>query len=287
MVKSTNRLVISRKIAKQLGLTYKTTDQIIEASEKALFDLLLERGQVRIHGFGTFYTKIIKSRTIKQIGTKKPRLLLEQKLIKFRSSPTFRDEIYGRQKKPRIKNEESRIKNEELAVENKESGKADYEEKIEVRSTTPPTPKPKFFFKTSAFHPRVSHDKIQDKIKERWLKLAKRKELEKPKVEVVREALIFGRLLRQIEKTGAKSISFRFTKDKIVTIYSGHPRRQISHLPREIVQGFLDFVDIREFHLPQERHLLLSLNETRDEKIKIHLHSFPIDFGASIQINIG
>lgn len=283
MVKSTNRLVISRKIAKQLGLTYKTTDQIIEASEKALFDLLLERGQVRIHGFGTFYTKIIKSRTIKQIGTKKPRLLLEQKLIKFRSSPTFRDEIYGREKKPK-----KTVQSAEIKIENLQEATATKpNEKIEVKPIAPAAPKPKFFFKTSTFHPRVSRDKIQDRIKERWLKLAQRQEFEKPKVEVVREALIFGRLLRQIEKTGAKSISFRFTKDKIITIYSGRPRRQISHLPREIVQGFLDFVDIREFHLPQERHLLLSLNETRDEKIKIHLHSFPTDSGASIQISIG
>ncbi|MFH1910098.1 MAG: HU family DNA-binding protein [bacterium] len=267
--------MINRKIAKKLGLTYKTTDQIVEASEKALFDLLLERGQVRIHGFGTFYTKITKSRTIKQIGTKKPRLLLEQKLIKFRSSPTFRDEIYGREKKPK-----KTVQSTEIKIENLQEAAA-------AKPTVSPTPKPKFSFKTSAFHPRVSHDKIQDRIKERWLKLAERKELEKPKVEVVREALIFGRLLRQIEKTGTTSISFRFTKDKIVTIYSGRPRRQISHLPREIVQGFLDFVDIREFHIPQERDLLLSLSETRDEKIKIHLHSFPIDSGASIQINIG
>ena len=100
MIKSLNRPEIAKRFAKDFNLTYKQTEAILEETEKSIFNFLKERDQVRIHGFGTFYIATFKSHVIKQIRTKTPRIILEQKGIKFRPSPIFKDAIYQRVRKP-------------------------------------------------------------------------------------------------------------------------------------------------------------------------------------------
>ena len=282
MIKSLNRPEIAKRFAKDFNLTYKQTEAILEETEKSIFNFLKERDQVRIHGFGTFYIATFKSHVIKQIRTKTPRIILEQKGIKFRPSPIFKDAIYQRVRKPQTP----------------KAAELEQERTIEIKPirATPkqPTPeakpaeirKPLVEFKPINIHPRVEKESIKAQITERWLKIARSPAAPKSPSELPREAMIVATLLRQIQNAGFNSINFVFSGEKYINIYVGKPRRQLSHLAHEIIEGFLDFVDIKEFKIPQERRIILTLNQTRNERIRLHIHSFPVNSGASIQIVI-
>lgn len=290
MIKSINRPDLAKRFAKDLGITYKQTEEIMEETERVLRRMLNEREQVRIHGFGTFYVTTIRSHVIKQIRTKTPRIVLEQRSVKFRPSPIFKDQIYDRSPKPKTTAKPAEAR-EQVKVEIKpeikiETPKIKREEiKPPVTPAKPPTPTVQF--KPVAIHPRVEKEKIKNKILERWLNLARRSKQEgQTPSEIAREALIVGGLLKQIKKAGYESVSFTYSQDKYINIYAGKPRRQLSHLSREIVGGFLDFVDIKEFHLPQERRVIITLDKLRADRLNLHIHSFPIENGSSIKISI-
>ncbi len=254
----------------------------MEETERVLCRMLNEREQVRIHGFGTFYVTTIKSHVIKQIRTKTPRIILEQKSVKFRPSPTFKDAIYERVRKPKgLKLESTQSKPQENEIKIAPV-------KAEVKPEAKVTPKPTIEFKPASFHPRVEKETMKKKILERWLASARlNKKEDKTPGEIAREALIVGNLLNQIKKAGYSSVNFTYSSDKVVNIYAGRPRRQLSHLTREIIGGFLDYIDIKEFHIPQERRMILVLNKVRNERISLDVHSFPVEGGSSIRISIG
>jgi nucleoid DNA-binding protein len=283
MIKSLNRPDIAKSFAKDLNLTYKQTEEIVAEIEKTVLRFLKERSQVRIHGFGTFYVATMKSHVIKQIRTKTPRIILQQKKIKFRPSPTFKDAIHQRVRKPAsIK----KIEKEADTIITVEPIAKASPVKAEPVKPTEPAIKPVVEFKPFSAHPRVEKESMRQKITERWLKMARNETKPKPQTEVARETIIVGNLLSQIKKAGYATVNFVFSGDKIINIFAGRPRRQLSHLPKEIISGFLDYVDIKEFNIPQERRIALTLNQARGEKIYLHIHSFPIESGASIQITI-
>lgn len=285
MIKSLNRPDITKRFAKDLGLTYKQVDDILEQAEKELSRYLREREQVRIHGFGTFYVTTMKSHVIKQIRTKTPRIILEQKSVRFRTSPVFKDEIYERSHKKQT----SRPKAEKI-LEHKEQPKVKIVQitKESEPKKEPEKPKPTIVFNPVTIHPRVEKETIRKKIIDRWLSVARSsKDQEKPSQEIARETMIVGSLLSQIKKAGYASVSFSYTSDKYVNLFGGKPRRQLSHLSKQVMEGFLDYIDLKEFHIPQERRLILTLNKARNERINLDIHSFPTDAGASIIINIG
>jgi nucleoid DNA-binding protein len=279
MIKSLNRPDIVRLVARNLGLSIKETTKIAEEAEKAILELLKEREQVRIHEFGTFYQTTMKSHVIKQIRTKIPRIVLEQKSVKFRPSPILKDQIYQRtRRKPTSQRIETDIKpTKPKAAQGN------------IKITYQPTevkPKANISFKPFAMMPRVDSGDIQNKIRERWEKLARSQQVEKPQAVVARETEIFLKLLLQIKKTGIKSIDFSIDEAKDIKIFAGRPRTQVSHLPKEIIKGFLTYLDLEELHLPQYRHkLAFSDNESKD-KINLEVHSFPTKSGASIHIDI-
>lgn len=278
MIKSINRTDIVRRVAKDLGLTIKETTEIAEEAEKAILNFLKEREQVRIHEFGTFYQTTIKSHVIKQIGTKTPRIVLEQKSVKFRPSPILKDAVYQRVRTKRIESRQSSLAPTKPKIS---SGniKVNYQPTIQK-------PNAKVTFKPFGMMPRVDSGDIQQKIKERWDKLARSQKIEKPKSEIARETEIFLKLLIQIKKTGIKSIDFSIDEAKDIKIFAGRPRTQVSHLPKEIIKGFLTYLDLVELHLPQYRHKLVFANSNGQDKINMEIHSFPTKSGASIHIDI-
>jgi len=282
MIKSVTRIDITKRVAKDLGLTIKQTREIVEASEEIILDFLKERGQVRLHNFGTFYQTTIKSHVIKQINTKTPRIVLEQKSLKFRPSPVLKDAIYGRIREKKVVDPEVKIKR----AEKLNRGTIPIQYIPTKRKEEPEEKKKVISFGPIKIHPRVDKENIQEKIKERWLKVAKNHTDQPPKSSNSREVEIFARLLNQIYKTGNRSVDFAYGPLKEIPIYSGRPRHQVSHLPREIVKGFLSYLDIEEFHIPQERYRLIFVDETKYDKINIVVHSLPTQMGASIHIDI-
>jgi nucleoid DNA-binding protein len=279
MIKSINRTDIVRRVAKDLGLTIKEINEIAEEAEKAILEFLKEREQVRIHEFGTFYQTTIKSHVIKQIRTKTPRIVLEQKSVKFRPSPILKDAVYQRVRTKRI----------EPAPKSSLEPTKPKMPQGNIKITYQPTiqkPSAKVTFKPFGVMPRVDSDDIQQKIKERWNKLARSQMPEKPRLEIARETEIFLKLLMQIKKTGIKSIDFSIDEAKDIKIYAGRPRTQVSHLPKEIIKGFLTYLDLEELHLPQYRHKLVFTNSTGQDKINMEIHSFPTKSGASLHIDI-
>lgn len=282
MIKSVSRVDLVKRMAKDLGLTIKQTQEIAEASEQALLEFLLEREQVRIHEFGTFYRATIKSHVIKQIGTKTPRIILDQQTLKFRPSPLLKDAVYGRIRKPRVQTPAA-DKDSEVTIK-RFTGKSG---NVAINyKPTPEKPKANIAFKPFHFMPRVEKEDIQQKIKERWLTLAKGKTDEYPQYQIAREAEIFTKLLLRIKNSGVMAVDFTFDKSPDIKIYAGKPRTQVSHLPREIVKGFLTYIDLEDFHIPQERYKLILVDKTKYDKMNVVVHSFPTDAGASIHIGI-
>jgi len=278
-------------MAGDLELTMKQIQQITEEAEAAIVDFIKEREQVRIHEFGTFYQTLIKSHVIKQIGTKTPRIILEQKAVKFRPSPVLKAAIYGQKPKERRSAPpklQAEAPEEEIPIKREENGRWRAKRgNVAVNyKPTPPKPKTVISFKPLRILPRVDREKIQQKIKERRAGVYKNPSPKIPQGEIAREAEIFLRLLNQIKKTGIASVDFSLDATRDIKIFCGRPRTQVSHLPREVVKGFLTYLDIEEFHLPQIRHKLIFAQTPGYDKINIGIHSFPTHSGASIHIDI-
>lgn len=285
MIKSVSRTDLVKRMANDLGLTIKQTLEITEAAEEAIYEFLRDREQVRIHEFGTFYQTMIKSHVIKTINTKIPRIVLEQKTLKFRPSPILKDAVYGRTKKPKAQVTQETVPCEPAEILIKKMPTKSGNIAVNYQPT-PPKPKTNVSFKTFHFLPRVEKEDIQQKIKDRWLKLAKGKVDEYPQYQIAREAQIFSRLLLRIKNSSINSVDFSFEKSPDIKIFAGRPRHQVSHLPREVVKGFLTYLDLEDFHIPQERYKLIFVDETKYDKISVTVHSFPTDSGSSIHIDI-
>jgi len=86
-----NRAQIIRKIAKTTDITQDKAKAIIGELEKQIFELSVARSKVQIKEFGAFRVYKRKSTTIKQIGTKKNRLVIPQKTIRFIATDKFKD----------------------------------------------------------------------------------------------------------------------------------------------------------------------------------------------------
>ncbi len=85
-----NKDQIVRDVAPLVGLSIKKTNDVLEDLEELIAKGLKTRKRVIIGGFGSFYLITMRSHTIKSIGTKTPRLLVEQNQIKFRTAKEFR-----------------------------------------------------------------------------------------------------------------------------------------------------------------------------------------------------
>lgn len=94
MRKIVNRDNLVKELAPTLGLSLAKTKTSLIALEKIIIQDLKTKNRVTITGFGTFYLRERKSRTIKQIKTKQNRLLLERKAVKFKAAKTLKELLY-------------------------------------------------------------------------------------------------------------------------------------------------------------------------------------------------
>lgn len=274
---ATNRPDIVKKIAGDLQLTQAQTEKIILEFEKQIARFLREREQVRIHSFGRFIVTTRKSRTIKQVNTQIPRLLLESQSIQFKINPNFKEIIHGRTPKRR-------------AVTDKTSVAVEYKPKIVINKTPPPTPqiaeKDKIKFKPLSILPRVETDKIREQIKQRILKINDAPKPAPVANVVAPEVKVFASLLKQIKRIGLNSINFTYSDRETIEIFADKPRKQISHLPQIIVKRFLDNIEVHNLNIPQERFLSLAFDKEKYDKMFLEVHSLPTETGASVKISI-
>jgi len=270
----TNRPEIVKKIAKDLNITQNQTEKIILGFERQIVRFLREREQVRLHGFGRLVVVTRKSRTIKQVNTGIPRLLLENKTILFRINPNFKDFLHGRP--PKLKFAEQKI----LKTEKKE--RKDCEVRVANNEEKTPASEIKIQINTMSEERKAQ---IKESIRQKALGL-KGEAPTHIRIEEISEVRVMAALLKQVKQIGYDSISFTLSNKETVEIFAGRPQRQISHLPKNIVKRFLEAVELHDLLIPQERYLPLALNKEKYDKIFLELHSMPTVTGASVKITI-
>lgn len=273
---ATNRPEIVKKIAKDLNLTQNQTEKIVLGFEHQIAKFLREREQVRIHGFGRLAVVTRKSRTIKQVNTQIPRLLLENKTILFRINPNFKDVLHGRSPKLPVGSHRSPAEQEpNIKIQSKDIKGQKIEKQRENKDIQP----------KSGMMSEERKAQIKQTIRQRLMGI--RGETPAPvRPEEVPEVRVLVALLKQIRHIGYSSISFTYADKETIEIFAGRPQTQVSHLPKNIVKRFLEAVSIHDLHIPQERFLPLALNGEKYDKIILELHSMPTVTGATVKITI-
>jgi nucleoid DNA-binding protein len=276
---ATNRPEIVKKIAKDLKITQNQTEEIVLSFEHQIMRFLREREQVRLVGLGRLVVVTRKSRTIRQVNTRIPRLLLESRTILFRINPNFKDVLHGRPPKLRIENRVLSIESAPLA-----SQPVSIQPSVShpLAQTLHPAPSD---LRPSSTMSEERKQQIKESINQRILGLkgetpAPVKPEDSPDVRVV------VALLRQIKHLGYDSIAFTYSNNEIIEIFCGKPQKQVSHLPKNIVKRFLEAIELHDLHIPQVRNLALALNKEKYDKIFLELHSMPTVMGASVKITI-
>lgn len=276
----TNLDQIVKSVRERAGLSYPQCLKIIRLINDAIGDDLKDRGKVRLHGFGLFYLNLRKSRSIRLIRTGEKRLLLEQMLIKFKSAPVFKKQLIGNAFiKPKAKNQvAAKIKKDQES------------EKIEVYIA----PKLSNQVKLPPYnlmHP-VDPESVRQKILDRISKIKpvenikKKLEISLPtKLDLTAspEGKAFYSLFKQVRQGEERNIAFTISSEKMVSLYSGRPRKKIADLSKEIVERFLgQYLEIIGFDIPQERFAKIDL----DGICFIKAYSIPTDDGASVYLKL-
>jgi len=268
---------IAKSIREKVDLPFPQCQKIIREINNVIGDELKAKGKVRLHDFGLFYLGTRKSRLIYQIRTKEKRLLLEQTLIKFISSPIFKRRLSG--------------KTAPYGVMSKPKQKQVSEgDKIEVFVAPKPSKKinlPPY----SLMHP-VDPESVRQKILDRIKKIRpvekiKRKlEINLPtslNLSASAEGKAFYSLFKQMQHGGLPNIAFTISNEKVVSLYSGRPQKKIGSLPRGVVERFLnEHLEIHGFDIPQERFAKIDLGRV----CFVRVYSIPTNDGASVYMKL-
>jgi len=281
-----NKEQIARSIARELKLPISKAIALACDIEVEILRELKTKGRVKLTNFGTFYLGIRSSRTIKQITSKKPRLLLESQSIKFKPAQIFKDLLVG-------------IKRQELREEEKTVPEA--RGVISVPDTRYLIPDTRYRlpnFKPLAIMPRVEKEKIRKKIFERMLKIAqafppetaKEASLTLPTRKILQqtpEGRLFGALIRRIITLGKDSFYLNLSSKPETQIYFDRPKKLLARALTQTVKKFLsDVLELEHFEIPQERNIKIILEGETRLSFSITVYSLPLDELASLYFKI-
>lgn len=293
MAKNTlNRDQIINEISHELNFPKAKVKKIIIAFETELVDELKKSGKARLDHFGLFYLLQRKSRVIKQIRTKNPRLLLSQKTIRFRAGQEVKNKLSG--KKP----VESKAR---VASRPKQKITEDQDYPIEIKKIASKPkeninvnkPLKKINLAPVKIHSRADHEKVRSAIIERFLRLAREQkkneiapEIREP-LEISPEGKLFGAIFKTVKKNGSGKLSLSLDQSDRVAIFQLSPRKKIADLPKPTVKKFLEnHLDFHVFDIPQERFVKIAPYSKIKSKLTIHAYSIPTAGGASFNIII-
>ncbi|MDH4358408.1 MAG: HU family DNA-binding protein [Candidatus Berkelbacteria bacterium] len=262
----TNKDQIAKKVSPLVDLSIKKTNEVLEEFEELLAKNLKTRKRVIIGDFGSFYLITMKSHTIKSIGTKAPRLLVEQSQIKFRPAKELRFKLMR--------------------------GKAE----TVLPDKTAPKKSP-FVFKPLSIMARVEKDKIKKKILERMLEIARletqasSKKLDAILPTQIRlkengEGRILGTIIKHVIINDIDNIHFSLGQGEIVDIFHSRPREKITSLPTSVVKNFLKtYLELEAYDIPQQRDVQIHLGDC-GRPINIKAYSLPTEGGVSLYFKI-
>jgi nucleoid DNA-binding protein len=282
---------IAKSISQKIGLSYPQCQKIIRQINETIGDDLKSKGKVRLHEFGLFYLSLRKSRSIYQIRTKQKRLLLEQMLIRFKSSPVFKSQLMGQTAtvhRPERKNPQI---SEKVAIQIKQNNKpTGKDEGVEVNVS--PKSSDRIKFPPYSLMRPVDPESVRQKILDRILKIKPVENIKKKlaislptKLDLTAssQGKTFYSLFKQVRLSQQRNIAFTISSEKVVSLYSGRPRKKIAGLPKEIVEKFLaEYLEINGFDIPQERFAKIDV----DGVCFIKAYSIPTSEGASFYLKI-
>jgi nucleoid DNA-binding protein len=258
-----NRAQIIKKIAPQVGLTQVKTSTIIKEMEDQIVKLGKERGRVIITGLGSFKFYIRKSTTIKQIRTKKTRVVMPQRVVRFISTETLKEAIRGGKSAVRKSPDTPRIP-------------LDIQDKSKHRIHLEPS---------SYFEP-ISKDRFHQILQKRLGGLGKRKNQDNIKkyADDTPEGKLISSILKLARNRNCDSVNFIFEKN-ITYIFYKKPRELIGKLSNNLCQRFFaNYFDLSDFDIPQERVGLLEFRNKNCGIMIMNIHLLPTENGASIVV---
>jgi|GEM_PF-2380137 len=286
-----NREQIIGQVADEAQIPRSKVRKIILEVEDEILQSLKAAGKVRLDHFGTLYVLNRKSRMIKQVRTKSARLLLEQKTVRFRSSPELKNILTGKaiaRPKPKITEPKSEkpVTQREQIVEIKKTASPETAEK------KPAALKP-FKFKPLRIYQKAEREKVREIIIRKFLHLAKQSESGaaskqlRPYLESYPEGKLFGAIFKTITADNIQGLSFSLDKEESVDIFQIKPRKKITTLPRKTVEKFCErYLDLHVYDIPQERFVKIFSNSKIRGKIMIRAHSIPTSGGASFNLRV-
>ena len=284
----TNRTQIAKKIGDQVSLPASRVRRILLETDEAISDLLKERGRVKLNGFGAFYILDRKSRIIKQIGTKTPRLLLNSREIKFKSVPDFKATLAGKSLE-QIKEYNLGLREKEKIAKSQTKSIVNDANKVQIKQ--PPKNTVRVNFKTLSILPRVKKEKIEKQIHERILKVAKKQrsaqENQDATVKKIQtpEGRIFLSLIKQLQILEMDSFNFSLSDKEKIDIYYSKPRKILGKIPTTTAYNFLDkYLSLTHFNIPQERFAVIAKDSKISGRIYLSAHCLPTNDGASVYL---
>lgn len=153
----------------------------------------------------------------------------------------------------------------------------------------------KIFFSPLSIYSRIERAKVETKIANRLVKLAKSI---KPQIDQVEKLhliktheKVFANFVMQAIKLKVKSLDFSLSdtppnlSDQTI-LCAGRPRICLGKIPTLLLYQFIsETADINDFHVPQLRFVTIRKSDNI-KKIILEIHSFPIYQGASIHVNM-
>ncbi len=286
-----NREQIIGQIAQELQIARSKVRKIILESEDEILQSLKAAGKVRLDHFGTLYVLNRKSRMIKQVRTKRTRLLLEQKTVRFRSGVELKSTLTGKAI-PRPKPKAVPSQSEKSASSKEQVIPVKKTASSETAERKPSAFKP-FKFKPLRIYQKAEREKVREVIIKKFLHLAKQSENGdvarqlRPNLESYPEGKLFGAIFKTIVTDGAQGLSFSLDKEEKVEIFQVKPRRKIAALPKSAVAKFCErYLDLHVYDIPQERFVKIFSNSKMRGKVIIRAHSIPTSGGASFNLRV-
>jgi len=267
-----NKIQIVKKISPLADISTRKTNEIIEELEEIIAKNLKTRRRVIISNFGSFYLITMSSHTIKSIGTKAPRLLVEQNQVKFRPTKEFRFEI-----------------TQERIVEKTSQD----ETKVQIKTS----PRAPFIFKPLSIMPKVDRETIRKKIHERMLRIAQDQTQTPPKtVDAVlptrvklredAEGRALGALIKYAAVNNIDNFHLSLGPSETVDIFHSRPRVKLASLPAQTVRNFLNtYFELETYDVPQERDVQFFLSDT-GSPVNVRVFSLPTESGIIVYFKI-
>lgn len=260
-----NLAQIARKVGNGLSLGYGQSVKIITAINDQIGQGLKSTSKVRLHGFGVFYVRTLKSHPIYQIRTGQKRLLLEKAVIKFMSSPTFKHDLNGT-KIPKQRPYQPKARSTKQAESKSFKIKVDSAKATQIKAPELKIPAPArpIDLVPIRIMDRVDPIKARASIRERLENLARKRISGNASSGISAiydlsqsaSGKVFAALFRQIGAAGGNSVHFALSSRDLTDIFYGRPKKKIAQIPTELASDFLKrYLELIDFDIPQERFI--------------------------------